>query len=117
MKFEATVYDERGGAERAAKTHSRSNRSKGLLLDLAIMYQDDDNNPVAFNYGAAAFFSTDIMKFFFWESNQQGSSTQVADGRYCTIDTEGLLEKKNYRLLLFRVVPRVDLIVASQKND
>ena len=93
-EVEATVYDERGeqkGSQDGRLEHKEDTLTvKGLPLDLAIIYQDDDNNPVAFNYGAAAFFSTDIMKFFFWESNQQGSSTQVADGRYCTIDTEGL---------------------------
>lgn len=92
-EVEATVYDVNGD-QKGSQSGRLENKDhtitvSGLPLDLAIINQADDSNPVAFNYGAASFFNTDLMNDFFWESNQQGSSTQVADGRYCTIDTEG----------------------------
>ena len=68
---------------------------EGLPIPLAIIYQADDSNPVAFNYGAAGFLSTDLMKFFFRESNEKSSHQQrnndgsYCDGSYCDIKTEG----------------------------
>lgn len=92
-EIEATVYDEKG-EEKGSKDGRLEKKEdtlivSGLPLDLAIIYQADDSNPVAFNYGAASFWSTNIMKFFFWESNAKGSSTQVPGGQYCAIDPEG----------------------------
>lgn len=67
---------------------------QGLPMDLAIIYQDNDTNPVNFNYGAASFLDTNLMKFFFWESDAKGVSAQYdPDGRYCTIDAESSNEK------------------------
>jgi hypothetical protein len=89
-----TVYDVKGNQQGTQDgTFQKKEDSiivKGLPLPLAIIYQADDSNPVAFNYGAADFVSTDLMKFFFWESNEKGSSKQRNDdGRYCDIKTEG----------------------------
>ena len=91
-----TVYDETG-TQQGSKEGRLENKEdsltvSGLPMDLAIIKQDGvgGENPVAFNYGAAAFFDTNVMRFFFWESNQKGSSKQINDdGSYCTIETDG----------------------------
>ena len=88
-----TVYNvksnQKGTQDGTFKNKEDSIIVKGLPLPLAIIYQTDDSNPMAFKYGAADFFSTDLMKFFFRESNDKGPSKQRNDdGRCCDIKTE-----------------------------
>lgn len=67
---------------------------KGLPLDLAILRNDNDINPVAFNYGAWTIAEINIMKFFFWESDRKGTSNQYdPDGKYCKINVKSSNEK------------------------
>lgn len=92
-EVEAAVYDvtqvEKGSNSGRFVNKEDQIIVSGLPMDLAIIYQADNSNPVAFNYGAASFFSTNIMKFFFWESNEVGSSQQTAGGQYCAITPNG----------------------------
>lgn len=68
---------------------------KALPQDLAILNQDSDTNPVTFNYGAWTFNEINIMKFFYWDSDQKGVSDQFdPDGKYCKINTKSSNEKK-----------------------
>lgn len=97
-EFDATVYDvngdQKGTGSGRLENKEDSFTVSGLPLDLAIIYQADDNNPVAFNYGAASFWNTNLLKFFFWESDHTGVSNQYDDqGRYCKIDAKSSNEK------------------------
>lgn len=90
-EFSAQVYDVTGaqkgiGSGRLEKKGD-SFIVKGLPMDLAIINEDSETNPVAFNYGAADFD-------FFWRSDRKGVSNQFdRDGKYCQIKAESSNEK------------------------
>lgn len=98
-EFAGTVYDVTGEQKGTASDRLEKKNDvfviKGLPLDVAIFYQDDVNNPVTFQYGTTpAFSDINVLKFFAWESNQQGVSDQFnPDGSYCKIQVKSIIEK------------------------
>ncbi|KAL8765457.1 MAG: hypothetical protein Q9209_007484 [Squamulea sp. 1 TL-2023] len=92
--LEATVYnnagDNKGSAGKEGMKKNDVLEVKGLPLPLAIIYNEDDANPLSFNYGAKEFFETDLLQFFFWTSDQKGVSKQFQDdGSYCERKDKG----------------------------
>lgn len=97
-EFEAAVYDVTGARKGTGSARLEKKGDsfivKGLPLDLAILNQDSDTNPVAFNYGASTITEIDLMKFFFWTSDGKGVSNQFdPDGKYCKINAKSSNDK------------------------
>lgn len=93
-EFSAEVYDvtdaQKGMESGRLEKKGDSFIVKGLPMDLAIINEDSDTNPVAFNYGAA----DNSQKFFSWKSDQKGVSPQFdPDGKYCQIKAKSSNEK------------------------
>lgn len=99
-EYEASVYDVTGTLKGTESKRLEEEGDefivKGLPMDLAIWIEDIDTNRLGFNYGAASFWETQILKYFFWESDEKGVSNQFdPDGKYCTVDVEGLQQTAN----------------------
>lgn len=60
-------------------------------MDLAILLAKiDGTNRLSFDYGAASFWETQLLKFFAWESDDKGVSNQFdPNGNYCNIKVQG----------------------------
>ena len=88
-KFKATVYNAKGknvgNESKQLKKKNDDFTVKGLPEDLAIWLVEANTYDLGFNYGAASFFDTKILKYFTWLSDDRGVSKQFdKDGKYCT---------------------------------
>lgn len=96
-EYTATVYDvtgaEKGKASQRLENVGDNFLVKGLPMDLAILLGESPGTQqqYGFNYGAASFWETQLLKFFYWDSDESGVSGQFdPDGKYCTNEVEGL---------------------------